>query len=146
MGYQLTGTVCGMNAASKPPWWEAYNNGARSLHDTGWADLSSMLSNDICALLDHVDATFALTGAHTPGWPNPYQDGLAPDEHAYERITDPDKFQIVEAHHLAIRTSFGVHTSRPVPDLDTPTAFTAAPWPPNWNARPLVPNIDTHRH
>jgi len=254
------GTVRGMSDASELPWWKVYNNGVRSLHDTGWADLSSMLSDDICALLDHVDAAFALTGAHTPGWPNPHQDGLAPDEHAYERVTDPDKFQNVEArarawthvllergwarhaahiewalrpydsggtdtilepvaedavplvltthppvdndhivtvtvaagelavrlasipdcgcdgcdhgsatlleeidkwvlsvvdgslhvhvdaHHLAIRTSFGAHTSRPVPDLDTPTAFTAAPWPPNWNARPLVPDIDTHHH
>lgn len=95
------GTVRGMNTASELPWWEAYNNGVRSLHDTGWADLSSMLSDDICALLSDVDAAFALTGAHTPGWPNPYQDGLAPDEHAYERVTDPDKFQIVEARARA---------------------------------------------
>ncbi|MCZ4590043.1 DUF6226 family protein [Rhodococcus opacus] len=51
----------------------------------------------MCELLDDVDAAFAVTGAHTPGWPNPYQDGPEPDEEAYERSTNPEKFLIVVA-------------------------------------------------
>lgn len=217
-----------------------------------------MLSPEICALLTDVDAAFAVTGADTPGWPNPYDQGAGPDEAAYERVTDPEKFLIVVARARAwttvlldrgwareaaqvrwalrplasggadtvlepvadgavplvltthtpvdsdhiftvtvaagdpavtvaeipdcgcdacdsgsaalleemdrwvlsvvdgslevdvaaagasIRSSFGGHGGT-VQRLDQPTSFTAAPWPANWTARPIPPEIET-RH
>lgn len=60
-----------------------------------------MLSREMCELLDEVDAAFAVTGANTPGWPNPYKGGPGPDEEAYERSTNPDKFRIVVARAQA---------------------------------------------
>ncbi|MBC2592611.1 hypothetical protein CQZ88_04675 [Rhodococcus sp. ENV425] len=55
----------------------------------------------MCELLDDVDAAFAVTGADTPGWPNPYEGGPGPDEEAYERSTHPERFRIVVARAQA---------------------------------------------
>ncbi len=69
-------------------WWERYNTGIRRMHETGWGADVAVLSREICELLDDVDATFAVTGAAAPGWPNPYEDGAEPDEAEYERLTN----------------------------------------------------------
>ena len=66
-----------------------------------WGENEPVLSREICELLDDVDAAFAVTGAHTPEWPNPYQGGPEPDEEAYERSTNPEKFLIVVARARA---------------------------------------------
>ncbi|BCN44134.1 hypothetical protein RE9414_24140 [Prescottella equi] len=71
------------------------------MHETGWGADVAVLSREICELLDDVDATFAVTGAAAPGWPNPYEDGAEPDEAEYERLTNPDKFVIVVARARA---------------------------------------------
>lgn len=238
-------------------WWEDHNNVVRRSYETGWGEDASVLSSEICELLDDVDGEFALTGAATPGWPNPYRDAPGPDEKAYERATNPEKFLIVVARarawtkvlldrgwaqershvdwalrpfersgvdtvlepsgggavplvltthtpvdsdhpfnitvaagdpavslasipdcacdgcdsgsaalleemdrwvlsvvdgslridvaneHFSIRTSFGGRGGT-VHNLVEPTAFTAAPWPANWTARPISPEIETH--
>lgn len=82
-------------------WWERYNDGVRRMHETGWGADAAVLSREICALLDDVDAASAVTGAATPGWPNPYEDGTAPEEAEYERLTNPEKFLIVVARAQA---------------------------------------------
>ncbi|CAM2882246.1 DUF6226 domain-containing protein [Prescottella defluvii] len=74
------------------------------MHETGWGADASVLSTEICELLVDVDAAFAITGTDTPGWPNPYGGGAAPDEAAYERLTDPEKFLIVVARAKAWTT------------------------------------------
>jgi len=76
-------------------WWKRYNDDVRRLHETGGGADVSVLSPEICELLDDVDAAFAATGVDTPGWPDPHEDGSAPDEAEYERLTDADKFLIV---------------------------------------------------
>jgi hypothetical protein len=238
-------------------WWEDYNDKILSARETSWGRNEPLLSREMCELLDDVDAAFAVTGADTPGWPNPYKDGPEPDEEAYERSTNPEKFLIVVARarawtrvlldrgwareashvdwalrpmepggadtvlepaadgavslvltthtpmdgahpfnitiaagdpavrlaslpdcacdgcdsgsadllkdmdmwvlsvvdgslevdvaadHSAVRTSFKAKGGT-VQNLDEPTAFAAAPWPVNWTARPLVPEIETH--
>lgn len=229
------------------------------MHESGWGGDASVLSPEICELLDDVDAAFAVTGADTPGWPNPYGGGTAPDEAEYERLTNPEKFLIVvsrarawtqvlldrgwareaghvdwalrpfnsggaatilapvadgavplvltthtpvdsdhiftvtvaagdpavrlaeipdcgcdacdrgsaelleemdrwvlsvvdgslhvevAAGHSSIRSSFGGSSGGTVQHLDQPTAFTAAPWSPNWTARAIPRAMDT-RH
>ncbi|WP_433613052.1 DUF6226 family protein [Prescottella agglutinans] len=239
-------------------WWDDYNDGVRRLRETGWGADASMLSREICELLDDVDTAFAVTGADTPGWQDPHGDGTAPDEAEYERLTNPEKFLIVvsrarawsrvlldrgwareasqvdwalrpfdsggtdtvlspaadgavplvltthtpvDSDHIftvtvaagdpavtlasipdcgcdacdrgsaplleemdrwvlsvvdgslqvdvatdrsSVRTSFGGHGGT-VQHLDQPTAFTAAPWPTNWTARPIPPEVET-RH
>ncbi len=82
-------------------WWDDYNDGVRRLHETGWGADASVLSREIGELLDDVDAAFAVTGSATPGWPNPYWDGAAPDEAEYERVSNPEKFLIVVARARA---------------------------------------------
>ncbi|WP_231569407.1 hypothetical protein [Prescottella defluvii] len=49
----------------------------------------------------------------------------------------------VAADHSSIRTSFGGHGGT-VRNLDESTSFTAAPWPANWTARSIPPEIETH--
>lgn len=82
-------------------WWERYNDGLHSLEESGWDGNTSVLSREICELLVDVDEAFAVTGAQTPGWPNPYKDGPDPDESAYERSTNPEKYLIVVARAQA---------------------------------------------
>ncbi|MDH6680007.1 hypothetical protein M2284_004232 [Rhodococcus sp. LBL1] len=256
---EAAGSVPSVATEPKSSWWDAYNDRILSARATGWAETAPLLSPEMCVLLDDVDAAFAVTGADTPQWPHPYKDGAAPDEAAYERVTDPEKFLIVvararawtkvlldrgwarEASHVAwalrpfdsggadtvlepaadgavplvvtthtpvdcehiftvtvaagdpavrlasipdcgcdacdrgsatlledmdmwvlsvvdgslqvevtharssVRTSFGAEGGTPVHNLDEPTAFTAAPWPDDWTARPLAPAIRT-RH
>lgn len=81
-------------------WWRDYNNTILSTRESGWGD-EPLLSPKMCELLDHVDAAFAVTGAHTPGWPNPYKDGPGPDEQAYAHSSTPEKFRIVVARARA---------------------------------------------
>lgn len=85
------GSVARMVVDPDMPWWECCNDGVRRMHDTGWGTDAAVLSREICALLDDVDVAFAVTGAATPGWPNPYEDGTAPDEAEYERLTGLDE-------------------------------------------------------
>jgi hypothetical protein len=92
------GKVAGMAAGS---WWERCNDDVRRLHDTGWDESTSILSQDICELLVDVDTAFTVTGAHTPEWPNPYKDGSDLNEAAYERATNPEKYLIVVARAQA---------------------------------------------
>jgi len=95
------GSVPQVGADPDMSWWERYNTGIRRMHETGWGADVAVLSREICELLDDVDATFAVTGAAAPGWPNPYEDGAEPDEAEYERLTNPDKFVIVVARARA---------------------------------------------
>ncbi|WFR71553.1 DUF6226 family protein [Prescottella defluvii] len=90
-----------MATEPKSSWWDAYNDRILSARATGWAGNAPLLSPEMCALLDDVDAAFAVTGADTPQWPHPYKDGPEPDEAAYERVTDPEKFLIVVARARA---------------------------------------------
>jgi len=78
-----------------PAWWETYNDNIIRARGTGWGGDEPLLSPETCSLLDDVDSAFAITGAHTPGWLNPYQDGSTPDEEAHERSTHPEKFRIL---------------------------------------------------
>lgn len=97
----MTGSVSRVATDPARSWWERYNEGVRSAHESGWGGHTSVLSHEICELLVDVDAAFALTGAQTPGWPNPYEDGPDPDEAAYERSTNPEKYLIVVARAQA---------------------------------------------
>jgi hypothetical protein len=76
-------------------WWDEFNGNLLTAREAGWRGYATPLSGQICALLADVDEVFAVTGVATPGWPNPYEDGHAPDEAEYERVTNPEKFLIV---------------------------------------------------
>ncbi|TJZ78682.1 hypothetical protein FCG67_10960 [Rhodococcus oryzae] len=82
-------------------WWEGYNDNVLRARETGWGGNEPLLSREMRELLDDVDAAFAVTGAQTPGWPNPYQDGPSPGEEAYERSSNPEKYRIVVARAQA---------------------------------------------
>ncbi|WP_254699203.1 DUF6226 family protein [Rhodococcus sp. SGAir0479] len=82
-------------------WWCGFNGNILRALEAGWSGRAPLLSDEVCELLADVDAAFAVTGAATPGWPNPYEDGCTPDETEYERLTDPDKFLIVVARARA---------------------------------------------
>lgn len=82
-------------------WWGEYNENILRARETGWGGNEPLLSREMCELLDDVDAAFAVTGADTPQWPNPYKNGPEPDEEAYERSTNPEKFLIVVARARA---------------------------------------------
>ena len=99
-----TGNVHAMATDPARSWWERCNDGVRSMHETGWGESTSVLSREICELLDDVDEQFALTGAHTPEWPNPYKDGPDRAETDYERSTNPEKYLIVVARVQAWTT------------------------------------------
>lgn len=47
-------------------------------------------------LLAEVDRAFAITGAQTPGWPDPHPD-REPAEEEYSRCLNPEKYQILRA-------------------------------------------------
>jgi len=83
------------------PWWEDFNNGLRFHRETGGRSDLPELSDEICALLGSVDAAFAVNGASTRSWSNPWPNGRIPDESAYEQVTDPDRFLIVRARAQA---------------------------------------------
>lgn len=78
-------------------WWEDYNDNILRARGSGWGGDEPLLSQEMRELLDDVDTAFAVTGANTPGWPNPYKDGDGPDKEAYERTSNPEKFLIVVA-------------------------------------------------
>ncbi|WP_080678617.1 DUF6226 family protein [Rhodococcus pyridinivorans] len=84
-----------MVTGSERSWWADYNADILRARETGWNGNEPLLSQEICELLDDVDAAFAVTGADTPGWPNPYENSPGPDEEAYERSTHPERFRIV---------------------------------------------------
>lgn len=46
-------------------------------------------------LLAEVNRAFAITGARTPGWPDPHQ-GRKPAEEEYSRCLDPNKYRILD--------------------------------------------------
>jgi hypothetical protein len=82
-------------------WWEDYNDNILRARGSGWGGDEPLLSREMCELLDDVDAAFAVTGANTPGWPNPYKGGPGPGEEAYERSSNPEKYRIVVARAQA---------------------------------------------
>jgi hypothetical protein len=90
-----------MVAGPAKSWWEDYNDDIRAVRETGWGGNEPLLSPQIRALLEDVDTAFAVTGAGTPRWPDPYLEGPGPDEEAHERFSEPEKFQIVEARAQA---------------------------------------------
>ncbi|WP_207390364.1 DUF6226 family protein [Rhodococcus sp. ABRD24] len=90
-----------MTSSQARSWWDEYNGNLFSAVENGWRGYVPLLSGDMCDLLADVDNVFAVTGADTPGWPNPYKDGQVPNEEAYERVTDPEKFLIVVARAQA---------------------------------------------
>jgi hypothetical protein len=51
---------------------------------------------DRSTLLTDVAAAFAVTGAGTPPWPDPHEDGEVRDAE-YERCTDPAKYRVLAA-------------------------------------------------
>jgi hypothetical protein len=53
-------------------------------------------------LITEVDAAFVVTGAATPGWPDPHPD-RAPLDEEYSRCLDPGKYRIVAARLAAWR-------------------------------------------
>ncbi|GAA1290894.1 DUF1990 domain-containing protein [Brachybacterium alimentarium] len=63
------------------------------------------LSEQVIALLDDVEAAFAVTGADTPGWEDPHlgTDGERRDSHdgEYSRCLDPGKYRILWARAKA---------------------------------------------
>ncbi|MFD0450011.1 DUF6226 family protein [Rhodococcus aetherivorans] len=88
----------------------------------------------MCELLDDVDAAFAVTGADTPGWPNPYEGGPGPDEEAYERSTHPERFRIVVARAQAwTKVLLNRGLAREASRID----WALAPW------RPAVPTLSS---
>lgn len=70
-------------------WWEEHNALVRE-HGVGVP-----LLDDAMTLLDDVEAAFAVTGAATPGWSSPDVDRS--DSSIYERVTEPERFEIAAA-------------------------------------------------
>lgn len=78
-------------------WWEEHNAMVRE-HGAG-----RPLPEAAVALLDDVEAAFAVLAAPTPGWPAPSWDQT--DEAIYSRVSEPGRFAIVAARAEAwIRT------------------------------------------
>ena len=48
-------------------------------------------------LLADVDRAFVVTGAATPGWPDPHPGMASPLEEEYSRVTDVGKYRILES-------------------------------------------------
>lgn len=87
--------------ASGLSWWEDFNTGLRLHREAGGQSVLPELSDKICELLDSVDVAFAVAGADTPSWSNPWPNGRIPDSASYEQVTDPGKFLIVRARAKA---------------------------------------------
>lgn len=106
-----------MTSPSAPLWWHELNEALREGAESGampaaerdpmpaaegdptYAD--EPLSEQVIALLDDVEAAFAVTGADTPGWADPHlgADGERRDSHdgEYSRCLDPGKYRILWA-------------------------------------------------
>lgn len=69
-------------------WWAEHNASVRE-HGVGTPLLDAAV-----ALLDDVEAAFAVTGAQTPGWPAPDED---PTDEQYSQVTEPERFAIIAA-------------------------------------------------
>lgn len=54
-------------------------------------------------LLAAVDERFAITGAATPGWPDPHPGLAAPEDWEYSHCADPAKYLILQARLAAWR-------------------------------------------
>ncbi len=52
---------------------------------------------DAADLVPEVDRAFTVTGAATPGWPNPHPDLASPADEEYSRCLDPAKYLILGA-------------------------------------------------
>ncbi|WP_024793698.1 DUF6226 family protein [Tomitella biformata] len=77
-------------------WWELRNDDLREHgHD------AQLLSREICALLQEVDAR---SSPPSLGWPDPHPHGTVPTEDEYERCPNPEKFQLVAARARAWAT------------------------------------------
>ena len=89
-----------------------------------------------------VDAAFAVTGADTPGWPDPNPDRNPPEE-AYSRVLDPGKYRILGARVRAwvtVLSDRGIATAR---EVAAPEPWVGAVRPPD--AWALVRRIDPSR-
>ncbi|AGF71466.1 DUF6226 family protein [Corynebacterium halotolerans] len=75
-------------------WWAEHN---ASVRERG---AGTPLLDAAVALLDDVETAFAVTGAHTPGWPDPHDGGPLPEE-AYGRLTDTRRYAIVAVREAA---------------------------------------------
>ncbi|MGP9680815.1 DUF1990 domain-containing protein [Brachybacterium sp. AOP3-A1-3] len=90
-----------MTSAPAPTWWEDRQAFAlrAAAEDPSFDD--PPLSADVLALLDEVEAAFAVTGAETPGWEDPHLDPSADGERRdsrdeeYSRCLDPGKYRIL---------------------------------------------------
>lgn len=68
-------------------------------------------------LLTRVDRAFEVTGAKTPGWPDPHQN-RDPREEEYSRVTDVGKYRILESRvdaWVEVLTDAGIATAHDVP-------------------------------
>jgi Family of unknown function (DUF6226) len=79
-------------------------------------------------LLAGVDRAFVVTGADTPGWPDPHPDRNPPEEE-YSRVSDPGKYRILDARvdaWVQVLAEAGVAATHQVPAQ----SWIAAPRPP----------------
>lgn len=102
-------------------------------------------------LLGLVAARFEVTGADTPGWPDPRRAGGPPLDEEYSRLLDPGKYRIVRARVEAwgqALTSLGAVSVEPIdpsawPSLRGLPADTASRWTPS--APGALAIVVTHR-
>jgi Family of unknown function (DUF6226) len=73
---------------------------------------------DVTDLEAEVASAFRVTGASTPGWPDPHEDDPTPGEEEYSRCLDPYKYRIVCARAdawVVALTRLGLAHARAVP-------------------------------
>lgn len=92
-----------MTASSAPRWWHDQNASLRSAAEDDPSFAAQIFSEQLLALLDEIEAAFAVTGAHTPGWEDPHFDAEADGERRdslkeeYSRCLDPGKYRTLWA-------------------------------------------------
>ncbi len=102
-------------------------------------------------LLVLVDEQFQLTGAETPGWPDPHPGMEPPADEEYSRLLDPGKYRILRARVDAWQrvleslraVTVGPVDATSVPQLRHLPAETAFRWAPT--APGALPIIVTYR-
>jgi hypothetical protein len=84
-------------------------------------------------LLDAVDRAFGVTGSATPGWPDPHPD-RSPLEEEYSRVTDVDKYRILDSRLDAWALALTGAALASVHDVPAET-WTAEARPPDQHLR-----------
>lgn len=81
-------------------------------------DVSERLPDWVGEMLTAVDRAFEVTGADTPGWPDPHSGGREPRDEEYSRVSDVSKYRILDTRvdaWVEVLAESGLAETRAVP-------------------------------